>query len=220
MNAPIEDRLRDVASRLDEASIRYAEARVPAHAHRQPRRIAAVAAVTLGAVAIIGAGVVTSRRISAKPSRPASATVISSPALAPSDIVTTTSSTSVTTTVAPPSTVSETTTPETPPQTFDPTHTPVSDSNGNHVGWVDNTNRSDIIEIPLPASYTAQNPHNPSAIGAQIVRDDAGVPVGLMTGLGFIKGGLIDGTHIDPAVQQRLIDNAIESITSTQAPTP
>jgi hypothetical protein len=101
---------------------------------------------------------------------------------------------------------------------FDPSHTPIRDRDGNRVGWIDDTNEADIIYIPLPESYTSLDPLYPTAIGVRIVRDDNGRPVGIFSGLGFIPGALIDDTHIEPTIQQQLINDAIANTGVTTIP--
>jgi hypothetical protein len=202
MTTSIEDRLREAAIRLDHACEQYTNAGTVDHTDRTARRAATLAASALGVAAIIGTTIVVTRGDQQK-------------ALAPEPTATVHPST---TTSGHPTTVGVHS--STPPPTFNPAHTPVSDSSGKHVGWVDTTTWNDIIVIPLPASYTTRHPHGTSAIEVAIVRDDAGQPVGLMSGLGFIPHGLTDGRHIDPAIEQRLIDYAIANDPSTTIASP
>jgi hypothetical protein len=198
MNDPLEHRLREIADGLDRAADRYitAHVRLPSRPNRS-RRVAIIGASLLGVASIAVALTVfftngTNRNLA--PSSPATATP-------------TTAMGSTGASAAPVTNGPETTTIRRP--TLDPAHTPVLDPNGNQVGWEDITDPADRIEIPLPESYTSQNPLNPFAIFVQIVRDDAGTAIGLITNSGFIRGGLLDPTHIDPAIAQRLIDDQV-----------
>jgi hypothetical protein len=202
MTSHLEDRLREVASRLDHASERYRAAHLPLPAPRhRSRRVGVIAASIL----VIGALVIGAEALSSR--KPA-------PALAPTVV----SGASTSTQLGPTTTVKPTATTQATRPTVDPTHTPIRDGDGNRVGWIDDTNQADIIYIPLPESYTSLNPLFPTAIGVTIVRDDNGTPVGVFSGLGFIPGAVIDETHIDPAIQQQLIDNAIANTGVTTIP--
>lgn len=101
---------------------------------------------------------------------------------------------------------------EDPPPVMDPSHMLVSDETGKPVGWIDSLNRDDVIIIAMPEEYVRSSAGNPTAIGVTIVRDAEGRPVGLITGEGYVAGGILPDGTIDPKVQASLIDDAIGTL--------
>lgn len=97
-----------------------------------------------------------------------------------------------------------------------PGHSPVRDRDGNPVGWIADGAGGTII-VPLPDRY-ASDPMNGSATGVKVVYNDDGRAIGIFGSSGFIKGGLVSETQLDPAVERDIIDDAIANTSHTIAP--